>query len=246
MTSQTPVATRYQLRCLHKELALAPSEVHAWFVDLRLDSEWLSELRPTLSADEEKRAQRFRSTVDKERFIASHGVLRTLLARYTLQRPEQLSFAEGPNGKPALAPGSNEKDIQFNLAHSGDHALIAIAAGREVGVDIERVVQQDDHERIARRFFSSRELASFLGYPNTQRTEAFFRHWVRKEAYLKARGLGLTRHEEGFDVPLTEEKVSMFAHVDGTTWTAREILPVPGYTAAVVAQGADWRLRSFD
>ncbi|MFZ3244327.1 MAG: 4'-phosphopantetheinyl transferase superfamily protein [Candidatus Acidiferrales bacterium] len=215
-------------------------------MDLRLDSESLSELRRTLSADEEKRAQRFRSAVDKDRSIASHGILRTLLAHHTLQQPEQLSFSEGPNGKPALTPGSDDKDIQFNLAHSGDHALIAIANGREVGVDIERVVQQDDHEKIARRFFSPIELASFLEYPDDQRTEAFFRHWVRKEAYLKARGFGLTRHEEGFDVPLTDAQVSMFAHADGTTWTAREILPAPGCAAAVVAQGADWRLRSFD
>ncbi|MFZ3259217.1 MAG: 4'-phosphopantetheinyl transferase superfamily protein [Candidatus Acidiferrales bacterium] len=215
-------------------------------MDLRHDSESPSELRRTLSAAEENRAQRFRSAVDKDRSIASHGILRTLLARYTLQQPEQLSFSDGPNGKPALTPGSNDKDIQFNLAHSGDHALIAIASRREVGVDIERVIRQDDHERIARRFFSPLELASFLEYPDSQRTEAFFRHWVRKEAYLKARGFGLTRHEEGFDVPLTEAQVSMFAHADGTTWTAREILPVSGYAAAVVARGADWHLRSFD
>lgn len=240
------MATRYELRCLNEEFALTPSEVHVWFVDLRLDSESLSELRRTLSADEEKRAQRFRSAVDKDRFIASHGILRTLLARYTLQQPERLSFSEGPNGKPALTPGSNDKAIQFNLAHSGDHALIAIASGREVGADIERVIEQDDHEKVARRFFSRIELASFLEYPDTQRTEAFFRHWVRKEAYLKARGFGLTRHDEGFDVSLTEAKVSLFAHANGTTWTAHEILLAPGYVAAVVAQGADWLLRSFD
>jgi 4'-phosphopantetheinyl transferase len=240
------VATRYQLRCLHEEFVLTPSEVHVWFVDLRLDPESLFDLQRTLSADEEKRAQRFRSEVDKDRSIVSHGILRTLLARYTLQQPEQLSFSEGPNGKPALTPGSNDKDIQFNLAHSDDHALVAIATGREVGVDIERVIEQDDHERIARHFFSPIELASFLEYPDNQRTRFFFRHWVRKEAYLKARGFGLTRHEEGFDVPLTDAQVSIFAHADGTTWTAREILPLPGYAAAVVARGADWRLRSFD
>jgi 4'-phosphopantetheinyl transferase len=240
------MATRHQLRCWKEEFALTPSEVHVWLVDLRLDSESLAELRRTLSADEENRAQRFRSAVDKDRFIASHGILRTLLARYSLQQPRQLSFSEGPNGKPALTAGSNDKAMEFNLTHSGDHALIAIASGREVGVDSERVIEQDDHEKIARRFFSPLELASFLEYPDTERTEAFFRHWVRKEAYLKARGFGLTRHQEGFDVPLTRAQVSTFAHADGTMWTAHEILPTPGYAAAVVAQGADWRLRSFD
>lgn len=217
-----------------------------WSVDLRLDSASLAELRRTLSADEENRAQSFRSAADKDSSIASHGILRALLARYTRQRSEQLTFSDGPNGKPALTSSSNDKDVQFNLAHSGDHALIAIASGREVGVDIERVMQQDDHERIARRFFSPLELASFLEYPDTQRAVAFFRHWVRKEAYLKARGFGLTRHEQGFDVPLTEAKVSVFVHVDGTTWTAHELSSVPGYAAAIVAQGTDWRLRSFD
>jgi 4'-phosphopantetheinyl transferase len=244
--SSKPVAARYRVPCLHKDLALTPSDVHVWFVDLRLDSELLADLRHKLSADEEERAQKFSSPFDKDRSIASRGILRTLLAHYTLQQPEQLSFSYGPNGKPALASGCSDKDIRFNLAHSGDHVLIAIASGREVGVDIERATRHDDHETVARRFFSPAELASFLEYPASERPEGFLRLWVRKEAYLKARGFGLTRHEQGFDAPLTRESISMFTHADGTTWSAHEILLAPGYVAGIVAEGVDWQRKFFD
>jgi 4'-phosphopantetheinyl transferase len=239
------MATRCQLHSSRENYVLAPSDVHLWFVDLRLDVESLSDLRRKLSAEEETRAQQFHSPADQNRSIASRGLLRTLLAHYALLQPEQLLFAYNPAGKPALASGCSSKDIRFNLTHSGDHALIAIASGREVGVDIERVARHDDHEKLARRFFSLAELASFLQYPAGEHAEAFLRHWVRKEAYLKARGFGLTRHDEGFDAPLTRETVSTFTHADGTTWSAREILPTPGHVAAVVAEGVDWQLKFF-
>ncbi len=239
------MTTGYQLHRSRENPTLAPSDVHVWLVDLRLARESLAGLRSKLSAEEERRAQQFRSAADKNRSIASRGLLRTLLARYTFLEPEQLSFAYGPTGKPALTPGSTGKDIRFNLAHSDDQAVIAIASGREVGVDIERASRQKDGEAIARRFFSPTELASFLEYPSSERTEVFLRHWVRKEAYLKARGWGLTSLE-GFDAPLTRENVSRFSDAAGTTWGAREILSVPGYFAAVVAEGADWQLNFFD
>jgi 4'-phosphopantetheinyl transferase len=245
--SENTMCTRYQPLCLPSAPVLAPSELHVWIVDLRSALESLPDLRQTLSPDEELRAQRFRSREDGERFIVSRGVLRTLLANYTHQRPERLAFTYGPNGKPALQPASTGDDVRFNLSHSGDYALVAIAGGREIGVDVERVAQKQeiDAEKIAWRFFSPVELASFLEYHPSDRREAFFRFWIRKEAYLKARGFGITRHQEGFEAPLVDGNPSTFAHADGTTWSAVEASPAPGYAAAIVAEGANWQLRSF-
>lgn len=241
------MCARDQLLSLPKDLLLAPSEIHVWFLELRPSLECLSELRRTLSRDEELRAQTFRLREDRDHFVASRGLLRKLLASYTRQRPQQLAFSYGPTGKPALESGCAYKDIQFNLSHSGDYALIAIASGRAVGVDVERLTQEReiDSEKIARRFFSSVELASFLEYHPSDRIEAFFRHWIRKEAYLKARGFGLTRHEDGFDAPLIKERTSTFAHADGTTWRAEEVSFAPDYAGTVVAEGVAWQLKSF-
>ncbi len=240
------MSSRYKLRCSGDQPVLASCEVHTWLLDLRLDTESISKLRRTLSTDEEARVQQLRFPEDKNRFVTSRGLLRTLLAHYIDCEPEAVSFSYGSAGKPTLTPGCRDEDIRFNLAHSDDYGLVAITKHREVGVDIERTVRQSDHEKIARRFFSPIELASFLEYSSDERDGAFMRHWVRKEAYLKARGVGLTHHEEGFDAKLGEGTVSSFVHADGMTWTAREILARPGYPASVVAPGTDWQLRSFE
>ncbi len=240
------MSSRYQLRCSDDQPVLESCEVHTWLLDLRLDTKTISELRRILSMDEEARVQQLRFPEDKNRFVAAHGFLRTLLARYIDCEPEAVSFSYGSAGKPTLTLGCSDEDIRFNLAHSGDYGLVAITKHREVGVDIERTVRQSDHEKIARRFFSPTELASFLEYPSDEQAGAFMRHWVRKEAYLKARGVGLTHHEEGFDAKLGGATVSSFVDADGITWTAREILARPGYRASVVAPGTDWHLRPFD
>lgn len=238
--------TRREPRCIGNKPVLGLSDVHAWFLDLRFDAETLSELRRRLSVDEEARVRQFRFPKDQERFVSSRGLLRDLLGYYVGCKPEALSFLYGAAGKPTLAPACAGEGIDFNLAHSGDYALVAIARHREVGIDIESTERQSNIEKIARRFFSPTELASFLESPRDQRADAFLRHWVRKEAYLKARGFGLTRHEEGFDAALGDVSTSAFVHADGTSWTAREILPRAGCRASVVAQGTDWHLQCFD
>jgi 4'-phosphopantetheinyl transferase len=240
------MSTRYRSLRFGNRRLLAAYEVHTWFLDLRLDAEALLELRRTLSTDEEARVQQFRFQRDKDRSIASRGLLRALLAHYIDCEPRAVSFSYGSAGKPALTPGCAAEGIHFNVAHSGDFGLVAITKHREVGVDIEHAERQSDNEKVARRFFSPVELASFLESPSDERADAFVRHWVRKEAYLKARGFGLTRHEEGFDAALSEANVSTFVHADGTSWTAREVVPRAGYRASVVAQETDWHLRSFD
>lgn len=169
-------------------LALPLGEVHVWPIELDRHIRQMEELHASLSEDEQRRAARFRFPQDRDRWIAAHSLLRVILSCYLETRPELLRFALGPYGKPALIGDS----LQFNLSHSDRMALIAVAKHGEVGVDIERRRSNFSPEELARQFFSPAEQAVLLSLPSDQRHEFFFTLWTGKEAYVKARGTGLS------------------------------------------------------
>src|SRR5207237_5593023 len=126
-------------------------------------------------------------------------LLRWILGAYLGREPATLPFRYNDYRKPSLAEGD---DVQFNLAHSDGLALLAVARGREVGLDLERVRPEVAGEEIAERYYSPAEVAAFRALPPSERERAFFACWTRKEAYLKALGRGLTVPLEGFEVTL--------------------------------------------
>ncbi len=203
---------------------LKPGSVHVWVVDLASAPSTPGVLSPSELA----RAARFRFAQDRRRFIASHATLRQILAAYTGVLPASLEFITLPHGKPALVSGG----LQFNLSHSGDLALVALAAGCEVGVDIERLRAQVEMEAIARRFFSPSETEALLAYPEPERAPAFFRCWTRKEAYVKALGGGLTISLSSFVVSLEPARAKLLSGVEAP-WTLHSIDVHPAYSAAL-------------
>jgi len=144
-----------------------------------------------LSAAERERAARFVSDQDGVRWTTARTALRQLLGGYLGVPPDALRFAEGPHGKPVLAAPVSV-DVRFNLSHSGDTALIAVAQAREVGVDVELSRRAVDHVAIARRVLepAAAERIAALDDPR-EREQAFLRAWVRWEAALKCRGTGI-------------------------------------------------------
>ena len=134
------------------------------------------------SEDEAQRAARFHFAVDRDHFIAAHGCLRDIPARYLPIEPGQLSFSNGAYGKPFLSGVSAEGGLEFNLSHSRDFALVAVTRNHPVGVDVEYVRRDIPREKIARRFFSEHELSDLLSLPLTRRETGFFNCWTRKEA----------------------------------------------------------------
>jgi 4'-phosphopantetheinyl transferase len=235
---QTTIQSRFS-----RSLVLTPHEVHVWFASLNVSAETFEELRGTLSAEEHARALRFRSATAGRYFIAARGILRDLLSRYIKQDPRDLKLCYTSKGKPFLRKGSQMPEINFNMAHSAGFALYAVSHSRQVGIDLERVESFAGRQHIANRFFSAGELAQFQAFHSTSQTQAFFRLWTRKEAYLKARGLGLTATTYGFDAPLKREKPVTFVDEKGLRWRAEELSPAPGYVGAVVAEGDDWRVQ---
>jgi 4'-phosphopantetheinyl transferase len=129
-------------------------------------------------------------------------------------------------------------------------ALYAFTLQREVGLDLEFMRHDFACEEIAARFFSEREVAMLSALPVSQRVQGFFNCWTRKEAYIKARGVGLSLPLNSFDVSLApEEPAALLSVSDGTgetqRWRLQELNPAAGYVAAVAVEGIGWRLRCW-
>jgi 4'-phosphopantetheinyl transferase len=230
-----------------RSFALHAHEVHVLRTGLDADPAALGRWRETLSAEELARAERFHAPIDRDRYTAGRGILRALLARYLGTPAGDLRFCQNAHGKPALTPGSGPADLRFNLSHSHGLALFAFTLGREVGVDVEYVRPSLAEKRLAERFFSPLEVDALRALPPSAQPEAFFHCWTRKEAYIKARGAGLSIKLASFTVSLAPDT---FRHLpitghDGPEagrWWLRPLAPGEGYVGAVAAEGADWSL----
>jgi 4'-phosphopantetheinyl transferase len=222
-------------------LVLEADAVHVWRGCLDLAPERIATLAGTLAADERSRAERFRFPRDRARFIAGRGLLRAILARYLDREPGAITFAYGAAGKPSLRDIAGSGDLRFNVSHADSIALYAVTRGREIGVDIEAVQTEIETERIAARFFSPREIATLRSLAPEQRHDAFFRCWTRKEAYVKARGAGITTALDAFDVSLAPDEPAAILAIRGpgaaSRWTLRHLNPGPGTVGAVAVAG---------
>ena len=221
-----------------EDLELKPHIVDIWRVQINIPDHSRNRLAATLSADEKGRAARFHFAFHRDRFIAAHGCLRDVLTRYLHCEPGQINFSIGKYGKPAL--DSNE-GLEFNLSHSGDYALIAVARGRRVGIDVEQIRDRISPQAIAGRFFSQAEVAELHSLPLEQQEAAFFTGWARKEAYIKAHGLGLALPLESFDVSLSPQKPAVLRATrpdskEASRWTLVHLDVDPGYQAALTVE----------
>lgn len=203
-----------------------------------------------LSADEHERAERFHFRNDRNHFIAARGLLRLLLSRYLDLPPQQLSFSYSPYGKPALAGESERASLRFNVSHSHGVALYAFTLEREVGVDVEYIRQDVVNESIAEHFFSAQEVASLRALPAEVQPQAFFNCWTRKEAFIKARGEGLSFPLDQFDVSLVPEEPAALISIrnnplEASRWSLQTLPIEEGYVAALAVAGHDWRLECW-
>ncbi len=227
------------------DAALSHAEVHVWCVALVQPATLERELVDLLAEDERDRAARFHFEHLRRRFRVSHGVLRRILAHYTGIAAAQLRFAADPFGKPALT--EPEGELRFNLSHSENLALIAVARGREVGVDIEFMRHVPEAEAVAKCNFSAREYAAYRALDEKEKRVAFFNCWTRKEAYLKARGEGLSFPLAQVDVAFAPAEVPGLLCVHGDTieaarWSLRALHPANGYAAALAVAGQEVKL----
>lgn len=212
-------------------------EIDVWQAWLDREADALKHFEATLSADEVARAHRFHFEKDKNHYIVGRGQLRELLGRYLGQAPSALEFSYGEHGKPALGGANAATGISFNLSHSGGLAVYAFAKERNLGIDVERIKPNFVSEDIARRYFSPREVNDLLSRPAEERTEAFFRCWTRKEAYIKARGAGLRIPLDSFSVSLLAGQTVEFVGGAEPHWRLAAFDVPEGYAAAIAYDG---------
>lgn len=231
------------------DLFLRRGEVHVFFASLASSIAVECNLEALLSHDERFRAGQFVFERDRRRYVVARSLLRRILGCYLRVHPASLVFSYGATGKPALA-GHRFETLDFNLSHSSDRVLIAVAIGRAVGVDLECIRPLPDINDMAERVFSDAEIALFASVSPEKRLRLFFELWTRKEAFIKATG-------DGFSFPVDRLDASLRSHQHGrflrpcdvgggeSRWTLRTLLPDPGYAAALVVEGEGCDVRCW-
>lgn len=228
-------------------LPLRANDVHVWLASLEIGKEQHRIFTQTLSKKEMERACRFRFEKDRIRFIATRGILRTLLAGYLNMDAGKVSFVYGPYGKPELSAEACSIPIRFNLAHSHGLALFAFALNCDIGVDIEFMRRDIAMDDIAGRFFSPNEKAALDRLPSNMKGKGFFTCWARKEALLKASGKGLSFGLERVEVPVHPELRASVLRIggsekDASLWSLHDLPATPGYAAALAVKGHGFNL----
>lgn len=226
-------------------------DVHLWRGRLDQPPWRVQQMARTLSADERARADRYRFEIDRNRFIIARAMLRVILSRYLDIEPDQVQLCYGPHGKPYLREDMNQALIRFSVAHSHQMAVYALACAREVGIDLEFTRPVGRIEQTAAEFMSRCELALLSKLPAEQKQEAFYLCWTRKEAYVKARGLGLGQPLEQLDVSIAPGKPARLLGVEGNPnerlrWSLYSFTPASGYLAALAVEGHGWDTARWD
>jgi 4'-phosphopantetheinyl transferase len=196
----------------------------------------LRALAATLSGGERERACRIEAGATRRRFVAARGLLRELLGALLGEAPGTVRLEYGQHGKPYM-----RGPLRFSVAHSGDLVLLAVACGREVGVDVELVRRLQDYEGVARAVLALEEQDALAALAEDDREAALLRAWTCKEAYLKACGDGLQFPPQSVVVSLgASEPPSLLAvrerPADADRFSLRTLAPAPGYVGALALE----------
>ncbi|MBY0272897.1 MAG: 4'-phosphopantetheinyl transferase superfamily protein [Alphaproteobacteria bacterium] len=178
------------------------NEVHIWSACLSENETSLPYFTSLLSQDEQERASHFKFSRDQKRYTISRGILRSLLAGYLREPLQKIEILYGLWGKPCLP---EEKALSFNLSHSGDYALYAFTQGYEVGIDVEYIDVSLELEDMAKSVFSTAEFSHWKALNAQEKIHSFFKHWVSKEAFLKASGKGCLENRHALTLTKTSD-----------------------------------------
>jgi 4'-phosphopantetheinyl transferase len=208
----------------------------------------LEEYRALLSADERERMARFVLDRDRRRFLLTRALVRTTLSRYAPVAPGGWAFIANVHGRPEILDRPRGvPDLRFNLSHTEGLIACAVTIGREVGIDVEHIGRRLTHD-VAGRFFAPREVRDLHALPADAQPKVFFDYWTLKEAYIKARGLGLALPLGDFAFTLGDTPAITFEpslQDDPATWQFAQAWPTPQHRLglAVRREGADLPVR---
>jgi len=218
-------------------LKSTPLVVDVWQLRLRARPDGVARSKELLSTQERARAERFVFSHLHDAYVVAHAGLRRLLAHHIPDvAASDLEFDTGPHGKPSIRGAGG---VEFNLSHSGEHALVAVSRGRPLGVDIEQVRSNVAYDDVSRHVFSSHEQRALLGATAADKLSTFFGTWVAKEAYIKAHGMGLVMPLSSFDIAIAPGQPPRLAQTrpdadQAARWWLLPLAVPDGYYGALV------------
>ncbi len=162
--------------------------IQIWYGNLVADDAHYPTYWRTLDADEQAHAEKIKNDLLRKRYVEVHGRLRNVLAQTLNERPEKINIKKAEHGKPYLA---DTPELAFNLSHSAEAMVIAIAWNCQLGVDIEYYKPRASLVGLVNKCFAEEEIAYWNNLPEEQKTVEFYRFWTRKEAFVKATGRGI-------------------------------------------------------
>jgi len=220
------------------------SEIHIRQTRLDPSQEDMSTAEAWLGADETRRAHSFQFAKDRRRFIQRHAFLREVVAHYLGLPPAEVPLEIKQNKPPQVTGPASMTGLQLSMSSSDDQAVVSVAWHRRVGVDIERIRPGFEDAGIAKSFFSQAENAHLEALPAA-------RIWARKEAYVKAIGLGLSHDLASFDVIRPDDNLTAKDEVlvndrkvsgGHRPWLVKDVARVAGFALACCAEGNDWSI----
>lgn len=227
--------------------AIPAGNVQVWLAWVSHSLPLLTFFQGLLSGDERVRANRYRAEHARQEFITARGLTRWILGAHLNLEPKRVTFQYSAFGKPELA-GSDDQQLQFNVSHSGGAILLAISGDGVVGVDLERVDRTIDWLPVASRFYSHNENRELRSLPADKQKRAFYAIWTRKEAFLKAKGSGLSERLAEFDVTVDNSRSSALLETrydpaDASNWSVVSLPAGDNYEAAVAIKRRHFELQ---
>ena len=222
-------------------------EIHAWTALLSEEVDKLQAYWSFLSDAERARANKFMHQKNRDGFVIARGILRSLLAKYLNCAPQDLNFLSGEHGKLYLENSS----LEFNISHSRDAVLYAFSLNNPVGIDVEFIRKDFAYADIAKRFFSSTEVAGLVSLPKNLQCLGFFYTWARKEAFIKAIGKGVFYDLNKFSVDVNPHSCGKLklkiddAKYAAQPWSLCSLVSPDKYAAALVVGGNDIKIEQF-
>jgi 4'-phosphopantetheinyl transferase len=228
-------------------LPLTPAEIHLWlaFYDEITNERLLSDYRALLNQEEKEQQSRFYFARDRQRYLVTRALVRTVLSRYALIDPREWVFSTNAYGCPAIANAEVKEDsLSFNISHTHSLIVLGVTRRRALGVDVENWQTREVSIEIADRFFAPTEVKALSGVPPHQQQYRFFEYWTFKESYIKARGMGLSLpldkfsfhypHDRAVEIAIDPELAD-----DAARWQFWQFQPRPEYLAAICAERVD-------
>jgi 4'-phosphopantetheinyl transferase len=225
---------------------LAPppvDRVHVWTISTEEAGtpDRLEQYRALLTPEEVARCNRFFQDGDRIRFVVARALVRTMLSRYVAVPPHAWRLRIEQYGKPHIADlPAGAPDLRFNLSHTKGLVACAVTVGRDIGIDVEHIHRTLTYD-VPERFFSAQEVADLRVLPAEEQEVVFFDYWTLKEAYIKARGLGLTLPLGQFTfhrIPGRAPAISFAPelHDDPSSWQFAQFWPTRDHRMAVAVR----------